>query len=193
MLTSSPEPLTWPAPGRARRPQNGGKCTLGGTERLPGGQRTESPERLARIAATPHRRANTWSPFVGRVVVDVMPKPEILDPQGKAVAGALPRLGFGQFASVRQGKRFELEVAGPVTEEIPAGAREAGEHVPSNPVIGDVVAVYEDGQACPGSASSPPRARSTSGMPPARAASRVPGPSRCGTATRASTASTRWS
>ena len=52
---------------------------------------------------------------MGRVVVDVMPKPEILDPQGKAVAGALPRLGFGQFASVRQGKRFELEVDGPVT------------------------------------------------------------------------------
>ena len=45
---------------------------------------------------------------MGRVVVDVMPKPEILDPQGKAVAGALPRLGFVQFTSVRQGKRFEL-------------------------------------------------------------------------------------
>jgi len=107
----------------------------------------EAPLALARIAATPHRRANTWSPFVGRVVVDVMPKPEILDPQGKAVAGALPRLGFGQFASVRQGKRFELEVDGPVTEEILAAARAAGEHVLSNPVIEDVVAVYEDTQA----------------------------------------------
>jgi phosphoribosylformylglycinamidine (FGAM) synthase PurS component len=32
---------------------------------------------------------------MGRVVIDVMPKPEILDPQGKAVAGALARLGFG--------------------------------------------------------------------------------------------------
>ena len=77
---------------------------------------------------------------MGRVVVDVMPKPEILDPQGKAVAGALPRLGFGQFASVRQGKRFELEVDGPVTEEILAAARAAGEQVLSNPVIEDVVA-----------------------------------------------------
>ncbi|MFT4263522.1 MAG: phosphoribosylformylglycinamidine synthase subunit PurS [Nocardioides sp.] len=46
-----------------------------------------------------------------RVVVDVMPKPEILDPQGKAVLGALPRLGFTGVESVRQGKRFELEVA----------------------------------------------------------------------------------
>jgi len=84
---------------------------------------------------------------VGRVVVDVMPKPEILDPQGKAVAGALPRLGFAQFASVRQGKRFELEVEGPVTDEVLAAARAAGEQVLSNPVIEDVVAVYEDAQA----------------------------------------------
>ncbi|MBO0842775.1 MAG: phosphoribosylformylglycinamidine synthase subunit PurS, partial [Nocardioides sp.] len=45
-----------------------------------------------------------------RVVVDVMPKPEILDPQGKAVLGALPRLGFHAVSDVRQGKRFELEV-----------------------------------------------------------------------------------
>ena len=45
-----------------------------------------------------------------RVIVDVMPKPEILDPQGKAVHGALPRLGFERISDVRQGKRFELEV-----------------------------------------------------------------------------------
>ena len=55
--------------------------------------------------------------------------------------------GFGQFTSVRQGKRFELEVDGPVTDEVLAAAREAGEHVLSNPVIEDVVAVYEDTQA----------------------------------------------
>jgi len=47
---------------------------------------------------------------VARVVVDVMPKPEILDPQGQAVANALPRLGFTGVGSVRQGKHFELEV-----------------------------------------------------------------------------------
>lgn len=39
-----------------------------------------------------------------------MPKPEILDPQGKAVHGALPRLGFADVKDVRQGKRFELTV-----------------------------------------------------------------------------------
>lgn len=81
---------------------------------------------------------------MGRVVVDVMPKPEILDPQGKAVASALARLGFGQFGAVRQGKRFELEVDGDVTAEVLAAAREAGEQVLSNPVIEDVVAVYAD-------------------------------------------------
>jgi phosphoribosylformylglycinamidine synthase len=39
-----------------------------------------------------------------------MPKPVILDPQGQAVANALPRLGFTGVVSVRQGKHFELEV-----------------------------------------------------------------------------------
>jgi len=52
-----------------------------------------------------------------RVVVDVMPKPEILDPQGKAVTGALPRLGYTGISSVRQGKRFELEVDENVDDE----------------------------------------------------------------------------
>ena len=45
------------------------------------------------------------------IVVDVMPKAELLDPQGKAVAGALARLGYDGFEGVRIGKRFELTVA----------------------------------------------------------------------------------
>lgn len=76
-----------------------------------------------------------------RIVVDVMPKPEILDPQGKAIVGALPRLGFTGFSSVRQGKRFELTVDGEVTAAILAQAREAAETLLSNPVIEDVVNV----------------------------------------------------
>ena len=47
---------------------------------------------------------------MARVVVDVMPKAEILDPQGQAIAGALGRLGIAGVSDVRQGKRFELEV-----------------------------------------------------------------------------------
>ena len=79
---------------------------------------------------------------MARVIVEVMPKPEILDPQGKAVAGALPRLGFTEFAAVRQGKRFELEVDGEITEAVLEQARRAAVDVLSNPVIEDVVSVH---------------------------------------------------
>jgi phosphoribosylformylglycinamidine synthase subunit PurS len=72
---------------------------------------------------------------VPKVVVDVMPKPEILDPQGKAVLGALPRLGFSGVTDVRQGKRFELEVDGEVTDEVLARVGEMAETLLSNPVI----------------------------------------------------------
>ncbi|HHW82587.1 MAG TPA: phosphoribosylformylglycinamidine synthase subunit PurS [Actinomycetales bacterium] len=84
---------------------------------------------------------------MGRIVVEVMPKPEILDPQGKAVAGALPRLGFDQFSAVRQGKRFELTVDGEVTEDHLAAAREAATTLLSNPVIEDVVSVTAEESA----------------------------------------------
>ncbi|MET1034319.1 phosphoribosylformylglycinamidine synthase subunit PurS [Arthrobacter halodurans] len=76
-----------------------------------------------------------------RIVVDVMPKPEILDPQGKAIVGALPRLGFDAFSGVRQGKRFELTVEGEVTEAVLEQARSAAATLLSNPVIEDVVNV----------------------------------------------------
>ena len=75
------------------------------------------------------------------IVVDVMPKAELLDPQGKAVAGALSRLGEHRFSDVRIGKRFELTVEGEVTDEILAQARTAAEEMLSNPVIEDVVNV----------------------------------------------------
>ena len=71
---------------------------------------------------------------MARVVVDVMPKPEILDPQGKAVTGALARLGFAGI-SVRQGKRFELELDGEITEERLAEVRRAAETLLANTVI----------------------------------------------------------
>ena len=74
---------------------------------------------------------------MARVVVDVMLKPEILDPQGKAVHGALPRLGFDGVTDVRQGKRFELEVEGEVTEDRLAQLHEIAEKLLSNPVIED--------------------------------------------------------
>jgi phosphoribosylformylglycinamidine synthase subunit PurS len=72
---------------------------------------------------------------VARVVVDVMLKPEILDPQGKAVHGALPRLGVEGIRDVRQGKRFELEVDGELTAARLAQLHEVAEKLLSNPVI----------------------------------------------------------
>ena len=75
------------------------------------------------------------------IVVDVMPKAELLDPQGKAVSGALARLGQDAFSSVRIGKRFELTVAGEVTDDVIAAARQIADEILSNSVIEDVVGV----------------------------------------------------
>lgn len=78
------------------------------------------------------------------VVVDVMLKPEVLDPQGKAVQGALPRLGFQGIRDVRQGKRFELQIDGEPTEERLADIRRAAETLLSNPVIEDFTVRVEE-------------------------------------------------
>ncbi|MEO8262619.1 MAG: phosphoribosylformylglycinamidine synthase subunit PurS [Pseudolysinimonas sp.] len=75
------------------------------------------------------------------IVVDVMPKAELLDPAGKAVTGALHRLGKSEFSAVRIGKRFELTVEGGVTDAVLADARELAADMLSNGVIEDVIAV----------------------------------------------------
>ena len=72
---------------------------------------------------------------MARVVVDVMLKPEILDPQGQAVNRALPRLGFDGVVDVRQGKRFEVELEGPADEAALARVREMAERLLANTVI----------------------------------------------------------
>ena len=69
---------------------------------------------------------------MAKIIVEVMLKPEILDPQGQAVASALPRLGFDFAKSVRQGKRFEIEVDG---EPAMADIEKAAEVLLSNPII----------------------------------------------------------
>ena len=71
-----------------------------------------------------------------RVVVDVMLKPEILDPQGQAVANALPRLGVDDVASVRIGRRIEIEFTGDPDLD---RAREIADKLLVNPVIEDFV------------------------------------------------------
>ena len=72
---------------------------------------------------------------MARVVVDVMLKPEILDPQGQAVNRALPRLGFDGVLDVRQGKRFEVELEGPADDAALAKVREMAEKLLANTVI----------------------------------------------------------
>lgn len=79
---------------------------------------------------------------MGQVVVEVMPKPEILDPQGKAISANLARSGLTG-VDVRQGKRFELTVEGDVTPELLTRITDAATHLLSNPVIEDVVSVTE--------------------------------------------------
>ncbi|MBN9223717.1 MAG: phosphoribosylformylglycinamidine synthase, purS protein [Microbacterium sp. SCN 70-27] len=74
------------------------------------------------------------------IVVDVMPKAELLDPQGKAVAGALARLGHDGFESVRIGKRFELTVAD-ASDETLAAVKVIADEILSNSVIEDVVGI----------------------------------------------------
>ena len=72
---------------------------------------------------------------VPRVVVDVVLKPEISDPQGQAVLGALGRLGHDWVRGVRQGKHFVLDV-----EQTPdeAELKQIAETLLANPVIEDV-------------------------------------------------------
>ncbi len=72
---------------------------------------------------------------MGRVVVEVMPKQEILDPQGQAVTGALARMGFTGVVAVRQGKLFEVDVDGEVTDSVRAEVTEAARTLLANPVI----------------------------------------------------------
>lgn len=71
-----------------------------------------------------------------KIVVDVMLKPEIHDPQGEAILGACHRLGFAEVRSVRQGKRFELEVGSTAEGADPRDrVAELAAELLANPVI----------------------------------------------------------
>jgi phosphoribosylformylglycinamidine synthase len=79
---------------------------------------------------------------MAKVVVDVMLKPEILDPQGQAIQRALPSLGFDQVTSVRQGKHFELDISGRDAREV---ADKVASTLLANPVIEDFTVRVEAG------------------------------------------------
>jgi phosphoribosylformylglycinamidine synthase len=76
-------------------------------------------------------------------VVDVMPKPEILDPQGQAIQKALGRMGFDAVSGVRQGKRFEVEIEGEVDAAALAKVEEMAETLLANTVIEEFVVRVE--------------------------------------------------
>ena len=83
---------------------------------------------------------------MARVIVDVMLKPEILDPQGRAVSGALARLGIDGVSDVRQGKRFEITLDGDVDADREAELERIAEELLSNPVIEDYTLRMENDQ-----------------------------------------------
>ena len=72
---------------------------------------------------------------MARIIVEVMLKPEIHDPQGEAILRACQRLGFGEVLGVRQGKRFELELRGAADETLRARVSELAGELLANPVI----------------------------------------------------------
>jgi phosphoribosylformylglycinamidine synthase subunit PurS len=71
---------------------------------------------------------------VARVVVDVVLKPEILDPQGQAILGAIDRLGISGVRALRAGKHFELDVEDSVDDAV---IEKLADTLLANPVIED--------------------------------------------------------
>lgn len=81
---------------------------------------------------------------MARIVVTVMLKPEILDPQGAAVRGALTRLGLTGVSDVRQGKRFVIDVDGALDADREAVLTKLAGELLANPVIEDYQLQVED-------------------------------------------------
>lgn len=77
-----------------------------------------------------------------KIIVEVMPKADLLDPQGKAVSNALHRSGNKDISAVRIGKRIELHFDREITDADITNAQKIGEEFLSNAVIEDVVNVH---------------------------------------------------
>ena len=84
---------------------------------------------------------------MARVIVDVMLKEEILDPQGRAVQGALGRLGLSGVTDVRQGKQFIIELEGDLDDARRATLEELAGELLSNPVIENYTMTVIDDEA----------------------------------------------
>jgi phosphoribosylformylglycinamidine synthase subunit PurS len=73
--------------------------------------------------------------FLMKARVTVTLKPSVLDPQGKAIEGALRSLGVKGVSSVRQGKVFDVEIDGKDRAETEAALRAAADKLLANTVI----------------------------------------------------------
>ncbi|HQR80662.1 MAG TPA: phosphoribosylformylglycinamidine synthase subunit PurS [Actinomycetota bacterium] len=78
-----------------------------------------------------------------RIVVEVMPKAELLDPQGQAVQAAMARLGLAGVVGVRQGKRFEIEIDGDLTDQRLVELEHLAQTLLANPVIENHTLIVE--------------------------------------------------
>src|SRR6266480_4239019 len=149
-LRSGPAPGSpWPAVRSLVLRQRGLCCHAPCTPRGPLDARSAASGRVARrtgstaivtdpgrlgvrcVATAGSREGRT----VARIIVEVMLKPEIRDPQGEAILRACRRLGFGDVLGIRQGKRFEVEVAGTADERLLARVGELAGELLANPVI----------------------------------------------------------
>lgn len=81
---------------------------------------------------------------MARVVVNVMLKPEILDPQGRAVQGALGRLGLDGVTDVRQGKQFVIDLDGEIDPARSEKLQQLAGELLSNPVIEDFTLTVQE-------------------------------------------------
>lgn len=72
-----------------------------------------------------------------RARVLVYPRPEILDPQGKAIGDALGRLGFDQVRDVRAGKSFEVTLAVATAKEAEELLRQMADKLLANAIVED--------------------------------------------------------
>jgi phosphoribosylformylglycinamidine synthase subunit PurS len=104
-------------------------------QRPAGGHEWPSESFSLSVAAVPIRRYRRVkeSPMKARVTVTL--KSGILDPQGKAIEGALASLGIAGVASVRQGKVFDIEISGSDKAKAEAALKDAADKLLANTVI----------------------------------------------------------
>ena len=94
-----------------------------------------NPSRLSNFVAEHLRVTLDWWTEHMKARVTVTLKSGILDPQGKAIEGALKSLGIDGIASVRQGKVFDIEIAGSDKTKAEAALKEAADKLLANTVI----------------------------------------------------------